>query len=213
MKTLGMNLIKSSLCCGLLLLFVISAKAQDDPVRVGFGVGFGQGFSLIGSDLSVLTLPIDFADFSVIIRGKNFRFEPTLGYFSVSSSSTSSSSGTTTDTKSSNVRLGTILAYANAKGSMNFYYGIDFGVILSSESRESSFPPPSFSQSTDESKTDFFVGPVIGGEYMFSDNFSLGGEIQINYISIGQFDGDSQVDVSESAISSRGKIILRWYVK
>ena len=136
-----MNLLKSFFCCGLLLLFVITAKAQDDPVRVGFGVGFGQGFSFIGgSDLSVLTLPIDFADFSVVIRGKNFRFEPTLGYFSVSSSSTSSSSGSsiTTESKSSNLRLGTILAYANAKGSMNFYYGIDFGVILSSESRESS---------------------------------------------------------------------------
>jgi hypothetical protein len=201
-----MNVIKSFLCISLLLLFVMSAKAQDDPVRVGFGVGIGHGFSFIGSDLSVLALPIDFADFSVIIRGESFRFEPTFGYFSTSSSSTSS--GTTTDSKSSNLRLGMVLAYASAKGSMNFYYGIDFGVIFSSESRESSTPGPT---SRDESKTDFFIGPAVGGEYMFSDNFSLGGEIQINYISIGSYDSDS--DESISAVSSRGKIILRWYVK
>jgi hypothetical protein len=206
-----MNSFKSFLCCAFLLLFVINAKAQDDPVRVGFGVGFGQGFNFIGgSDLSALTLPIDFADFSVIIRGKNFRFEPTLGYFSFSSSSTSSSSGYTSESSFSNVRLGAIVAYATSKGSMNFYYGIDIGVILSSQSSSSSAPG---SMSTDESKTDFFVGPAIGGEYMFSDNFSLGGEIQINYISIGEFDGDSQTDRSESAISSRGKIVLRWYLK
>jgi hypothetical protein len=204
-----MYLIKSFLCCGLLLLFVINAKAQDDAVRIGFGVGFGQGFSFFGGEeLSVITLPIDFADFSVVVRAKNFRFEPTFGYFSSSSSSTSS--GTTSESKSSNLRLGTVLAYATAIASMNLYYGIDIGVILSSESSESTFPG---STSTDRSKTDFFIGPAIGGEYMFSDNFSLGGEIQINYISIGNFNGDSDVDVSNSAVSSRGKIILRWYVK
>ena len=199
-----MNPIKSFLCCGLLLLFVISAKAQDDPVRIGFGVGFGQGFSFFGGEeLSVITLPIDFADFSVIIRGKNFRFEPTLGYFNFSSTSSSGS-----ESKFSNFRLGTVLAYATAIASLNVYYGIDIGVILSSESFNSSSPG---STSTDNSKTDFFIGPAIGGEYMFSDNFSLGGEIQINYISVGNFDDDS--DASTTGVSSRGKIILRWYVK
>jgi hypothetical protein len=202
-----MYLIKSFLFCGLLLLFVINAKAQDGPVRIGFGVGFGQGFSFFGGEeLSVITLPIDFADFSVVIRSKNFRFEPTLGYFSSSSSSTSS--GYTYESSSSNLRLGTVLAYATVIASMNLYYGIDVGVILSSESRDSTFPE---STSTDRSKTDFYIGPAIGGEYMFSEYFSLGGEIQINYISIGNFDDDS--NASSSAVSSRGKITLRWYVK
>jgi hypothetical protein len=201
-----MHLIKSFLCSGLLFLFVINAKAQDDPTRIGFGVGFGQGFNFFGGEeLSIITLPIDFADFSVVIRSKNFRFEPTLGYFSSSSSNTSS--GYTFESSSSNLRLGAILAYATALASMNLYYGIDIGVILSSEKRESSLPG---STSTDRSKTDFYIGPAIGGEYMFSENFSLGGEIQINYISIGNFDDDS--DASTSIVSSRGKIMLRWYI-
>lgn len=201
-----MYLVKSFLCSILLFLFVINVKAQDDPVRIGFGVGFGQGFNFFGGEeLSVITLPIDFADFSVVIRTRNFRFEPTFGYFR--SSYTSNSSGYTHESSSSNLRLGTVLAYATAISSMNLYYGIDVGVILSSEKSESTYPG---STSTDRSKTDFFIGPAIGGEYMFSENFSLGGEIQINYISIGNFDSD--LDASSSAVSSRGKIMLRWYV-
>lgn len=194
-----MSLIKSFLCCTLLLLFVESAKAQDDRVRVGFGVGFGKdmGIIFIGENFEPLSpvLPVDFANFSVIILSKNFRFEPTFGYYSYSHTSSSGS-----ESSSSNFRLGAVLAYANSKASMNYYYGIDIGAILSSQS----------SSSTDRSKTDFYIGPAIGGEYMFSDNFSLGGEIQVNYIKLGNFDEDS--DASTSLVSTRGKIILRWYV-
>ena len=209
-----MNPIKSFLCCGLLLLFVTSAKAQDDRVRIGFGVGFGQIVT------SLTSLPIDLADFSLIIRGKNFRFEPTLGYFSITTEEVSTETiqgqevQITEESKSSNLRLGTVLAYSNTIGSTNLYYGIDFGVILSSQTEEATLE--GLTVSIDESKTDFFIGPTVGGEYMFSDNFSLGGEIQINYISIGNFeDGEPLVDVpdvSTSAISSRGKVTLRWYV-
>lgn len=191
-----MYLIKSFLCSILLFIFVINVKTQDDPMRLGFGVGFGQGYNFFGGEeFSVITLPIDFTDFSVVIRTKNFRFEPTFGYFSSSYKNTISQ--ITYESSSSNLRLGTVLAYATAIASMNLYYGINTGVILSSEKNESSG-----SSSTDRSKTDFFVGPAIGREYMFSENFSLGGEIEINYISIGNFDDDS--DVSSSAVSTRG---------
>ena len=37
-----MKLIKSFIYISLFILFVISVKAQDDPVRIGFGVGFGR---------------------------------------------------------------------------------------------------------------------------------------------------------------------------
>ena len=208
-----MKLIKSFLCCIMLLLSVISIKAQDDPVRIGFGVGFGREFTSIYvyggiEELSVITLPVEFADLSVTIRSKNFLFEPTFGYYSTSRSYTSSDENSQ-ESKTSNLRLGTVLAYVNTNESLNYYYGIDLGVILTSESNESNYLGST--QTSDKSKTDFFIGPAIGGEYMFSNNFSLGGEIQVNYISFGNFNDDS--DVSTSAISSRGKIILRWYVK
>ena len=102
-----MSLIKSFLCCTLLLLFVESAKAQDDRVRVGFGVGFGKdmGIIFIGENFEPLSpvLPVDFANFSVIILSKNFRFEPTFGYYSYSHTSSSGS-----ESSSSNFRLSSI---------------------------------------------------------------------------------------------------------
>ena len=108
---------------------------------------------------------------------------------------------------SSNLRLGAVVAFnSDSIESMNFYYGIDFGFIISSYSYTSS----SSDQSTDDSKTDFFIGPAIGGEYMFNRHFSLGGEINLNYISIGHYDYEGEA--SSWAISTRGLIFIRWYV-
>jgi len=211
-----MNLLKSFLCFSLLLLFVASARAQDDRVRLGLGVGFGQGLNInLGEeDLSGVTLPIDFANFTFIINSKMIRFEPNFGFFNYSQTIDVNNpyENYKREQTISNFRIGAVIAYANAVTSVNLYYGLNIGVIISSTSADISGQ-----ESNDESKTDFFIGPAIGGEYMFSDNFSLGGEIQVNYISVGQFDQegvdpDYTVDVSESVVSTRGMIILRWYV-
>ena len=60
------------------------------------------------------------------------------------------------------------------------------------------------------SKTDFRIGPVAGGEYYFADQFSLGAEIQVNYLSIGDFNDDS--DVSRSLISTKPVLYIRWFI-
>jgi len=142
------------------------------------------------------------------------RFEPNFGFFNYSQTIDVNNpyENYKREQTISNFRIGAVIAYANAVTSVNLYYGLNIGVIISSTSADISGQ-----ESNDESKTDFFIGPAIGGEYMFSDNFSLGGEIQVNYISVGQFDQegvdpDYTVDVSESVVSTRGMIILRWYV-
>jgi hypothetical protein len=157
--------------------------------------------------MEIITLPIDLANFSFIIRGKNFRIEPSLGYFTLSSDySDGEYSG---ESSMSNFRIGAVIAYNNSSfESMNFYYGIDIGVILSSISGSSNNPYTG-SESIDESKTDFFIGPAIGGEYMFNRYFSLGGEINLNYISVGNY-GDE--DATTWLISTRGAVYVRWYV-
>jgi len=219
-----MYLFKSFLCCGLLLLFVVSANAQDDRTRVGFGVGVGMN-SPLGSpddgDFSMLSAPASFANFTFVVRGKNFRLEPNFGYFSYSVEADRAYSNGDTylgELKSSNFRVGAVIAYATAIASLNLYYGINIGIILSSASSEDTWRGSfTSSDSEDASKTDFFVGPAIGGEYMFSDNFSFGGEIQINYITVGQFDwelseGTTKNDVSTTVITTNALVILRWYV-
>jgi hypothetical protein len=159
------------------------------------------------SDMEVYTLPIDLANFSVIIRGSGFRIEPSLGYFSTSSEYTYQSN--TSKSSSSNFRIGALIAYNNSSvESMNFYYGLTIGALFTSMHNESTV-----STTTDHSKTDFFIGPAVGGEYMINEHFSFGGEINVNYISIGNYsDSGTLGDLSQSAISTRGIIYVRWYV-
>lgn len=202
---------KTTLTAFLSLILTIFSLAQteDSNVQVGFGVSLSKELSMFiqSEQLEIMTLPVDLANFTVIIKGKNFRFEPSLGFFTTSSDY--SNAGYNSESSTSNTRLGAVLAYNNSSiVSMNFYYGVDFGVILTNYSHSSS----TSTESTDESKTDFFIGPAVGGEYMFNKHFSLGGEINLNYISVGEFDGDSEGESSIWAISTRGVIYLRWYV-
>jgi len=204
-----MNRIKFLVGAGCVLFMAWGAQAQNAKTRIGFGVTFGRELAFVSeADFSSLTLPVDFANFSVAIRGTNFRFEPTLGYFRFSSSSSASPPFGPSEFKSSNWRVGAVLALARPRESMNCYYGVNVGFVFSSIKSEFD------NDSSSDSKTDFYIGPAIGGEYLFGNgDFSLGGEIQINYISIGDFgDGNSGFEESLSAISTKGMIIVRWYI-
>jgi hypothetical protein len=185
-------------------------QEEDNNVQFGLGVSLSSELSSLRvfsefGEVQILTQPLNLANFSMIIKGNFFRFEPSLGYFTISSDY--SNDGYTYERSSSNIRLGAVLAFNNDPiESVDFYYGIDFGVIISSYSFTSNVSD----QSTDDSKTDFFIGPAVGGEYMFNKHFSLGGEINLNYISIGHY--DSEGESSSWAISTRGLIFLRWYI-
>jgi len=192
----------------LCVIFRMDLSAQDSGTRYGIGVNFAKDFVVadVGSDLSVMSLPYDFSNISIVFRSASFRVEPSLGYFRFSSSYSEGSAEAEATT--SNWRLGFNLAVNKETGKMHHYYGISVGFIFSSV--YSKFSSDLFSDKEDDSKTDFFVGPVLGGEYNFHENLSLGGEIQFNYISLGQYD-DSEGDLSVSVITTRAIIVLRWY--
>jgi len=66
-----------------------------------------------------------------------------------------------------------------------------------------------YTETEDESKMDFFIGPAVGGEYFFSEHFSLGGEIQGNFVFLGQYDDDSET--KESMFKMKPLVFVRWY--
>jgi len=153
-----------------LTLTILSFPQEEgNDIQFGFGVSLSSELSMYNvyggyEESQIETLPINMANFSMIIKGSFFRFEPSLGYFTMSSDY--SGGGYTFERSSSNIRLGAVLAFNNDPiESVNFYYGVDFGFILSSKSRTSNIS----NESTDESKTDFFIGPAVGGEYMFNN--------------------------------------------
>ncbi len=192
------------------LTFLSFAQTEDDDVQFGFGVSLSGELSIYREYTGVvayqiISQPISMANFTMIIKGGFFRFEPSIGYNAISTEYSSATHPY--ERSSSNIRLGAVIAFNNDPiESVDFYYGLNFGFILSSYKITSSYP----NESTDDSKTDFFIGPAVGGEYMFNKHFSLGGELNLNYISIGYYESDG--DRSSWAISTRGLIFIRWYV-
>jgi len=67
----------------------------------------------------------------------------------------------------------------------------------------------------DASKSDMWFGPAIGGEYFFTQNFSLGGEVQFKYYSKGEWEwpdsDDSDYTLKEKTMYTNTLFFIRWY--
>jgi hypothetical protein len=90
--------------------------------------------------------------------------------------------------------------------------GIRTGLVRQASTSKSS------GQKTETDQTNYHIGPVIGAEYFFIPKMSLGAQVGISYIHIGDrnVDSDSQVgadsaDTDQSMLANNGKITLRWY--
>ncbi len=170
--------------------------STKSATRIGIGVSIGNDLALGNGEF--VFLPLGLGNFYIpILVSPKLRLEPEFGLFR------SSSSNDNFETTLTNFRFGLGIFPLIQKDKANLYYGLRVGIILTS----SSFKFDDIDDS--ESKTDFYIGPAVGGEYFFNDHISLGGEVQLNYISIGQEDDDS--DVSESVIVTRTLVFIRWY--
>ena len=99
---------------------------------------------------------------------------------------------------------------------VRLYLGPRAGVTFVSTTSSSTTP---FGRSSSESsETDFVFGACAGGEYQFAPQFSVGGEAQVNYISLGAPDVTSSAassssagDVSRHLIATNVLFFFRWY--
>jgi hypothetical protein len=109
------------------------------------------------------------------------------------------------------LRLGVgLFAVRPVDSSFNSYFGPRVGIL--STSSTSSSTGSSESKTTE---TDFFVGFCLGGEYLLSPHFSMGGEAQLNYISFGNPDRTSGSATSstrsQSLFTNNAVMFFRWY--
>jgi hypothetical protein len=85
-------------------------------------------------------------------------------------------------------------------------------VVMIRESSSTSFTG---SPGSSSHQTNWSFGLAIGGEHFFSPHFSLGGEVQLNYISIGDTvyepSGGPTPSTSNSMITNNGLIFIRLY--
>ncbi len=184
-----------------------SSASSGSDFRIGIGVSLDLGsaselqisHSLSEPEFGVPafwpTVPLVFL---IPMRFGNFKIEPEVGIYSFSymisgaKDSTGTQIGVTDGYSSTSIRVGLGLYYTQqVAGNLSAYVGPRLGIITNSIEADS-YPPPAdtgvFGQkasTTNTSRTDFFVGLTLGGEYFFSSAFSLGADVGFEYRSLG----------------------------
>lgn len=183
----------------IMVIMGATAHAQEqNRIGVGFGYSTGGsvGFAGLGLNIDEVLSP---ANIYVPMTFDNFRLEPEIGYIR------SSSSGEEEDITLSTFQIGTGLFGLNRlSDDTNIYFGGRLGFTRqSSEIFFGDFDPDGES----DSSTNFFIGPALGSEHMLGDHFSIGGEAQLLYTSIG---GEDEID--ESLLRTRATFFIRVHI-
>lgn len=167
----------------------------------------GLGVSTDASALLLAPLPVSMGNVHVPIQiTDSFRIEPEFGLLS-----TSSDDGDDNTESNLNLRLGVGLLFTHAMTKdTNVYGGARLGVIFNTREEDNG------NNTVTTSRTGFVGGGVSGGEYFFSPAFSVGGEFQLNVISLGdetiEADGvEDSTEESDLIISTNTLVMVRWY--
>jgi hypothetical protein len=197
--------------CSFCLLIVSSLSfSQESETKIGLGVSLNPTALFNSSSSSTMFLPIGFTNIYVPITiNQSFRIEPEVGIFSQSSET---SSGLSSSKYSSTLlRIGVgLFKIQPFEETFHSYVGPRIGILSTSSSSSSTGSTESSS-----SEMDYFVGLSVGGEYLFSTHFGIGGEVQLNYVSFGQPDrtpaASSSSDRKQSIITNNALMFFRWY--
>lgn len=188
-----------------------SAAGMERP-RFGLGVSIGKE---IAADLvyyeGIVLKTVDFPNFYIPIQvSPGIRLEPYFGYWKYSYKYSNAS---TYKEKYSLMDIGVGVFMTTWCGPVNLYYGGRIGMLKYSYSEESTG-----SDKYTQKRTDWVYGLAVGGEYFFTNNLSFGGEVQFNYMKMGDFktnedenDHESDYESSTSFIFTRPLIFVRWY--
>jgi hypothetical protein len=128
--------------------------------------------------------------------------------------------------------IGTGVFFIQSRGTVKLHYGGRIGYARTSSTFNSSSVPVNpirLSSASIAKQSGFFVGPVLGGEYAFSERFSLGAELQLRYTSLDTSQEQTittpaqvsptliafpapKVSGSQSILQTRAAVIARIYV-
>jgi hypothetical protein len=187
---------------------VAQEKVGMDRMRFGFGVALGK--EILPAEGYPICM-LDFPSFYVpIIFTPNIRIEPSFGLVKYSASNTDWSDSYTL------MDIGFGIFLLKWYGPVNLYFGGRVGMFKTSYKSE--YTDWEGNEQTDEGKqTNMYFGPAIGGEYFFTSNLSLGGEIQFIYVKMGTWDygdenGGEDDDYSESMMKTKTLFFIRWYL-
>ncbi len=203
---------KSRLSLAGVAVLTIAAAAHAQERGVTFGIGTSLNPTAIGSGGLVL-LPVGLGNiYFPLIIGSRFKLEPEFGLLRVSEKTTVG--GTSSESSATLTRLGIGAFWVTPiRESFRAYVGPRVGIVRNSESSRFGTEPE-----RKVTQTNLVLELATGGEYLFSSHFSLGGEVRLGYINVGESKVTPApappppgVDRSESILTTNALILLRWY--
>lgn len=177
-----------------ILVLASSLSAQEESTnKYGFGV------NLYSNRFGSLFSNTDLTSFYVTMQvGETFRIEPEIGLLSVSIDENNGDKISFSEAK-----LGLGLFYVvNPNKTTSLFVGPRIGFLRYAETEDESGSEESMSA------TDFYIGLCTGAEHHFSKHFSLGGEIQLEYIKCGKISSTSD---SIKSFGHNALLTVRWY--
>ena len=157
---------------------------------------FGLGINVSKDVITQFLIPITLS--------AKLRIEPELGIYQYSGSDH------TRDVSSTLFNVGTGFFAILHRQKTAIYLGGRLGIMGNLQTNEyKQSTTTNGNTSTEQHITKFYVAPALGGEYFFMRHFSLGGEIQLQYVFNAPWKERNTVD--ESILQSKTYFILRWY--
>ncbi len=178
---------------------------------LGLGVAIGKEVSTLGdfSDPVVSVHQVDFPSIYLPIRvNPGLKIEPEFGLmrYTIDASSV--------DQTFSIMLIGAGAFFLMNVGPVDLSWGLRFAMIKESYDHDGA-------ADYTVTRNDMVYGPALGGEYFFTRNFSLGGEVQFNYVKLGEIetDGDDAPNngtaedekIKQSILRTKPLIFVRWY--
>ena len=192
---------------GSTLFLAAAANAQEPGRTLGLGIGL-QPLSIV-DDASVLAsaAPALYVPFVVT---DNIMVEPSIGFTRVNREQ--SGGGATASSSISVFRLGVgVLMMSPLGDDGRAYFGPRVGLIRTSQSEESE--TFDFSQE----QLDFSIAGVTGAEFFLAEQFSLGGELGLEYVRAGNPDlepaPDPDFEQGGSTLRILTELRVRWYFR
>ncbi len=192
------------LTCASALAQVAPSAATNHPSDLHVGVGVGietAGFTIVGNNVIPVSSPFGSGAVHVPIDIAGMvRVEPSIGW--VHHSQSVASNGAENSDSQSTVRLGLGAFYRLRLGDhAAANLGLRLGPLFASQKSVSVFQDPMTNATVETkvvtSRTDFSIGPAVGGEYFPSKHFSLGAEIQLNTVLVGDETDDTPPDPAD----------------
>lgn len=155
------------------------AYAQQGSHRVGIGAALGNVYDvLVQTEVDAVTAPVIFIPVQVT---DGFRLEPEIGVFHSSVKEVPSGAGDDEASVNSvtGVEIGVGVFPQTQQQDFRLYYGVRIGYARIVQE------DPLFGDTRTLTLNGFFVAPAVGGEYLLSDRFSLGAEVQLRHTSVG----------------------------